>query len=232
MLPSMFEVLQSRGAAGRVRPARRLLDGAYPRLPRPLDAASEGWSRLAPRMRALVTLVGVAVLMIAVAARIGRAEARWGGAPVPVLVATAALPVGTTELALRQADWPPVAVPPGAVTEVPERAVLALALPEGAVLTAGHLDPAGPAVGLPTGSRAVPVPVEHGWGVVTGGRVDVWVLGGDAEPARQVATGAPVLEVSDDGTSRTALIGLSEDEVGPTTEGLAVGSVLLTHAPP
>jgi hypothetical protein len=223
----MFDVLHPSGASG--RPALR---GPYLALPRPLDAVSEGWSRLPPRLRLVVGLLGVAVLVLAVSARIARAEARWGGPPVRVLVAAEDLPVGTIDPAVRAVERPPAAVPSGALSEVPDGAALAFALPEGSVLTSAHLDPRGPAVGLPPGSRAVPVPIEDGWGVTSGGRVDVWVLGAGTEPARQVARAAPVLEVSDDGTSRTALIGLAEDEVGPTTEGLAMGSMLLTHAPP
>jgi hypothetical protein len=100
------------------------------------------------------------------------------------------------------------------------------------VLTAAHLDPRGPAVALPPGSRAVPIPVDEGWGVTAGGRVDVWVLGPDGTAPRQVAVAAPVLQVSGDGQERTALVGLADGEVGPTTQGLATGGVLLTHAPP
>jgi hypothetical protein len=99
------------------------------------------------------------------------------------------------------------------------------------VLTAAHLDARGPAAGLSPGSRAVPVPVETSWGVVSGGRVDVWVLGAEGEAARRVARGVPVLDVADDGSTRTALVGLAEDEVGPATQGLAAGGVLLIHAP-
>lgn len=209
-----------------------LPSGPYPRLPRPLDAASEGWSRLPPRGRFLLAVLGVLLLVVAGAGRIGRAEGRWGGAPVAVLVAAEPLPVGATELAVDRVEYPPAAVPPGAVDRVAPGAVLALALPEGSVLTAQHLAAQGPAVGLPPGSRAVPVPVDHGWGVTGGGRVDVWVLGEAGQPSRQVAGGAPVLQVSDDGTTRTALIGLTDAEVGPTAQGLAAGGVLLTHAPP
>jgi hypothetical protein len=209
-----------------------LPSGPYPRLPWPLDAASEGWARLPPRSRLALGLAAAALIAGLGAQRVARAEARWGGAPVAVLVAAEHLPVGATELAVDPVDYPPAAVPPGAVTQIPQGAALALALPEGSVLTEQHLAAQGPAVGLPAGSRAVPVPVDHGWGVVDGGRVDVWVLGENGQPSRQVAGGAPVLQVTDDGNSRTALIGLTDEEVGPTAQGLAAGGVLLTHAPP
>lgn len=208
-----------------------MLHGPYPRLPRPLDALSEGWSRLRPRARLAAGLLAVLLVVLAVALRIERADRRWGGPPVRVLVAERGLPVGATELAVTAQERPPVAIPDGALTELPEGAALAFALPAGAVLTRAHVDPRGPAVGLPPGSRAVPVPVDEGWGVTAGGRVDVWVLGAEGEPARQVAHAAPILEVTDDETVTTALVGLAEGEVAATTEGLAAGRVLLTHAP-
>ncbi len=232
MLLGMFDI-PHRGAVGdRSGSGRWSLGGPYPALPRPLDAVSEGWSRLRPRLRLAFGVLGVVLLALAVSARIARADRRWGGTPVQVLVAVEDLPVGAEQLAVRAVERPPAAVPADALSEMPAGAALAFALPEGSVLTATHLDPRGPAVGLPPGSRAVPVPVEQGWGVTSGGRVDVWVLGAGEEAARQVASAAPVLEVSDDGITRTALIGLAEDQVAATTEGLAVGSLLLTHAPP
>lgn len=206
-------------------------DGPYPRLPRPLDTLSDGWTRLRPRARVLVGLGVVLAVVLSVSARIERAERRWGGAPVRVLVAAEDLPAGTAEPAVRSLELPPAAVPPQPLTRFPHGAALALAAPQGTVLTQAHVDPRGPAAGLSAGLRAVPIPVESGWGVTAGGRVDVWVLGAEAEPAQQVASSALVVEVSDDGTSATALVGLAEDEVGPTTAGLALGSVLLTHAP-
>lgn len=162
----------------------------------------------------------------------GRAvDARWGGPPQPVLVAARPLAVGDAVTDLRTERLPPDAVPPGAVDGVSDGAVLALAMPEGAVLTRDHLDARGPAAGLPEGMRAVPVPSEPGWGLVEGGWVDVWTLGSGDEPSHLVAQRRPVLDVRHDATGLTSLIGLAEDEVGPVTSGLALGTVLLTHAP-
>jgi hypothetical protein len=220
-------------------PLARLMGGPPLRAPVPLDLLAERWWRLQPRVR----LVLVAVLLAAVAGwsehRVGAAEARWGGPPQPALVATTDLPVGTVVGAgldlggsrlLRRVRFPPTALPPAAVTAVPLDGVLALALPRGAVLTRTHLDPRGPAAGLEPSLRAVPVPIDRGWGLVAGGWVDVWVLGAGDAPAAMVAASRPVLEV-DDGAG-TALVGLHTDEVGPATEGLALGRILLTHAPP
>lgn len=212
---------------------RRALHGPYPSMPRPLDAASERWSALRPRVRILVAVIAVTALAGAVGARVRAAEHRWGGAPVPVLVATEDLPVGATVTAVRRVALPPAVVPVTAVTQPPPAdAVLALALPEGAVLTTAHLDPRGPAAGLDAHLRAVPVAVQEGWVVTPGGWVDVWVLAAGDEPATLVARSRPVLEVRTEGTSTTALVGLDGDEeVGAATEGLALGRLLLAHAP-
>lgn len=209
------------------------LDGPYPVLPRPLDTAAERWSSLRPRRRLLVVVLALAITAAGVQARIMAAEHRWGGAPVRVLVATGDLAVGAAVTAVRQVALPPDAVPATAVTGAPaDGAVLALALPEGAVLTTSHLDPRGPAAGLEEGQRAVPVPIEDGWHVTAGGWVDVWVLSPGEEPAALVARSRPVLEVREDGSSPTALVALDGDtEVGPATTGLALGRLLLTHVP-
>lgn len=213
-------------AGGRLR-------GPYPAWVAPLDGLFERWARLPPRVRLLLTVAAVLALVLAVQARVARAERRWGGAAVPVLVATAHVPVGAAARpAVAPVELPPAAVPPDALTAVPDGAVAALALPRGAVLTSHHLDPRGPAAGLPAGLRAVPIPVEDGWGVVAGGWVDVWVLGAGEAPASQVARSRSVLQVRDDGGGVTALVGLDADEVAAVTEGLALGRVLLTHAPP
>ncbi|HVL98367.1 MAG TPA: hypothetical protein VM324_03655 [Egibacteraceae bacterium] len=213
---------------------RATLHGPYPALPRPLDAAAERWAALSPRVRLLAAVTAVVAVTGGLEARVQVAEDRWGGTPVRVLVAPADLPVGAPATGLRRVGLPPAAVPPRAVVDPPPAdAVLALALPEGAVLTAAHLDDRGPAAGLSEDLRAVPVPVEEGWLVTPGGWVDVWVLGPGDEPATLVARSRPVLEVRDDGPAMTALVALHADnEVGPATAGLALGRLLLAHAPP
>lgn len=215
----------------RRRPPGRL-QGPYPAFVRPLDALFERWARLRPRVRLIVAVLGIVALALSVQARVTRAEQRWGGGARTVLVATRDVPVGATEPAVDRVALPPAAVPPGALAELPDGEALALALPEGSVLTEAHLDRRGPAAGLAPGLRAVPVPVEEGWGVVPGSWVDVWVLGAAESPAVRVARSRAVLQVRDDGASVSALLGLADDEVGATTEGLALGRVLLTHAPP
>jgi hypothetical protein len=210
---------------------RRLTHGPAPALPRPLDAAAERWARLRPRVRLLLLCAAVLAFVALGELRIQSALARWGGTPVPVLVAEHDLAVGSSPGGVRRHSLPPAAVPPGALTAVPAGAVLAFALPAGNVLTASHLDDRGPAAALGAEARAVPIPVEDGWGLVAGGWVDVWVLGAADEPAVLVARSRPVLELREADRHGTALIGLEGDEVRAATTGLAVGQLLLTHAP-
>lgn len=207
------------------------LRGPHLRLPRPLDAVSEWWSGRPPRMRMLIAALIVVAAFTALDARGRAVDARWGGTPTPVLVATHALAVGDPVTGVRTARFPPAVVPPDAVADVPDGAVLALALPEGAVVTGAHVDERGPAAGLPEGMRAVPVPSEPGWGLVEGGWVDVWTLGTGDEPSQLVAQRRPVLDVRRDPAGLTSLVGLAEEEVDDVTSGLALGTVLLTHAP-
>lgn len=207
------------------------LAGPHRALPRPLDAAAERWAALRPRARSLLVVALVLVTVAGVQLRVRAVDARWGGSPVTVFVAPRDLPVGAPAKAVERAVRPPAAVPPTAATgDPPDDATLAFALPEGSVLTESHLEPRGPAAGLDASLRAIPVPVEEGWGVAAGGWVDVWVLGVGDEPATLVGRSRPVLELREE---ETALVGLrQEDEVGPVTEGLALGRVLLAHAPP
>lgn len=198
---------------------------------RPLDLVAERWARLAPRGRLAcwaLLLVAAAVLY---AGRVARADDRWGGTPVTVLVAAEPLPAGVEQLELLPRPLPPAAVPPGAVQEVPEDASLAYALPAGSVLTAAHLDVQGPAVGLAEGMRALPLAVDEDWGVVAGGFVDLLAPVGEGGSER-LAASRPVLEVRGDRDRRTALVGLDEKEVEDVTAALELGHLAVTHAPP
>jgi hypothetical protein len=215
----------------RSRQLRGLLAGAHPALPRPLDVAAERWARLTPRLRTTGIVMLVLAVALASSARVRAAEHRWGGAPISALVATEDLAVGAQPQALRRVRLPPDALPAAPVRVLPDDAVLALALPAGAVLTRAHLDPTGPAAGLAPGLRALPVPVDEAWGITAGAWVDVWVLGGDGG-AQLAGPSRPVLELRGDGPDSTALIGLAVDEVTAVTAALGQGRVLLAHAPP
>lgn len=208
-----------------------LLHGPHLRLPRLLDAVSDWWSGRRPRVRMVTGLLLVVAVLVGLDARVRAIDARWGGAPQPALVAASDLAVGDAPRAVRRVRLPPAALPAGAVAEVADTARLALAAPAGTVLTRRHLDARGPAAGLATGMRAVPIPTQAGWGVVAGAWVDVWVLGDGDAPARLVARARPVLQVRDEAAGLTSLVGLSGSEVQAVTGGLATGGILLTHAP-
>lgn len=211
-------------------PRRRLpllgpLAGPSPAWPGPLEAVAERWASLPPRARLLMVAVLVILVALGVHLRVQAAEHRWGGAPVTALVAVESAPVGAlAEPVVRAERRPPTTLPPDAVAHVDADAPLALALPEGAVLTRSHLDPSGPAAGLPEGLRAVPVEVSAGWGVEPGAFVDLW---GEGE-ATPLASGRPVLEVRDDAHQPTALVGLAREEVAAVA---AAEELRLTHAP-
>lgn len=208
-----------------------LLRGPHLALPRPLDAISDAWSGLAPRLRMVAGALLVVAVVLGLDARSRAVDGRWGGTPRSVLVASADLQVGDPLTAVTAAELPPAVVPPGAVDSVEEGAVLSLALPKGAVVTRAHVDRRGAAVGLDDGMRAVPIPTEPGWGVVEGGFVDVWTLGTGDAASELVASGRPVVDVVQDAAGLTSLVGLAQDEVAAVTSGLALGRVLLAHAP-
>jgi hypothetical protein len=210
---------------------RKLLNGRPLMLPSPVDAVSEWWAKVPSRPRALLMLLIVLTAIASMQHRIALVQARWGGTPVTVLRSVEDLPAGTPAARLQPVALPPAALPPHAVRHPPDGAVLSLPLPAGSVLTQTHLDPRGPAANLPGDMRVVPVPIEAGWQVEPGGWVDVWVLGAGQAPSRLVARSCAVLEVRRDEGMRAALIALRDDEVGPVTEGLALGKVLLAHAP-
>lgn len=213
----------------------RLLAGCHPALPRPLDRMSDWWAGRPPRLRTMLALLALIAAAGAGGARVHAAQVRWGGPPVEVLVAAEDLWVGEHPAHLRRIEVPPALAPAGAARTPPDSGVLAIALPEGTVLTERHLAQTGPSIGLPPDLRAVPIPVEEGWGVVAGGWVDVWVLDDSAEDpdgSDAAAVSRPVLELREDDMRRTALVGLAPDEVRLVTAGLGQGRILLAHAPP
>ena len=208
-----------------------LLRGPHLSLPRPVDAVSERWSALAPRTRMVAAGLLVVLAVLGLDARTRAVDDRWGGTPRSVVIAASDLQVGDPLTDVTTARLPPAVVPPGALASVADDAVLSLALPRGAVVTRAHVDRRGAAVGLDDRMRAVPIPTEPGWGVVEGGWVDVWTLGTGDAPSELVASGRPVVDVVKDAAGLTSLVGLAEDEVADVTSGLALGRVLLAHAP-
>ena len=210
----------------------RPLHGPHPALPAALDRCSERWWRLPARLRVLTIVLAVCSLLALDQWRVAHTQQRWGGPARRALVAVEHAHVGDHP-AVRAVSLPPAMVPPAAPQRIADDVRLALALPEGAVLTRAHVSPRGPAVGLDPGLRVVPLPVPPGLDVVAGARVDVWVLTDGPGHSRRVARGRSVLAVSTaDDEDPVALIGLAAGEVAATVAGLASGDVLLTQAPP
>lgn len=208
----------------------RHLQGPHVALPAALDRCSERWWRLSPRTRMVVMLAVLAALLISSELRVAYARDRWGGPPRRALVAVHDTAVGQ-QPRVRAVRLPPALVPPDAPQQVAGGARLAFALPEGAVLTSGHLSSRGPAAGLPADLRVVPLPTDPGWDVRAGGQVDVWALAAAGRSMR-IAERRPVVAVTSDDDKPSALVGLAADEVAAVMRGLADGEVMLTHAPP
>jgi hypothetical protein len=208
----------------------RHLQGPPVALPAALDRCSEWWWRLPPRARMAVGVLAFAVLLVGCELRITQARDRWGGPPRRALIAVRDSAVGDPPL-VRAVRLPPAMVPPDAPQQVGDDARLAFALPAGAVLTRGHLSARGPAAGLPSHLRVVPIPADPGWDIRAGGRVDVWALASPGQ-STQIARRRPVVGVTADDDEPSALVGLSPTEVAAAVRGLADGEILLTHAPP
>jgi hypothetical protein len=199
-------------------------------LPAALDRCSELWWGLSPRTRTALGLVAVALMLVGCELRVAQVRSAWGGPPQRALVAVQDGPVGARPR-VRAVRLPPALVPPDAPQEVEDGARLAFALPEGAVLTRGHLSARGPAAGLPDDLRVVAIPIDPGWHIHAGGRVDVWALATPGQ-SRRIARQRPVVAVTGDDNRPSALVGLGATEVSATMRGLVEGDIVLTHAPP
>lgn len=139
-------------------------------LPRWLDAASERWWGLTPRLRTmLLTAAGVLTLL----AGLGHAASTPYGPPTVVLVAVEDLPAGHELSArdLRRVTWPTGVVPDDALRTA--RGRLALPVPAQTVVTERHVAQDGLASGLADGLAAVPVPSDALPSLTVGDRIEV-----------------------------------------------------------
>lgn len=118
--------------ASRLR--RALLRGPLPRLPRVLDAASEGWWRLPARVRLLALVLLAALVVAGIVARTSRSP--WGP-PTTVVVATADRSAGE-QVTARTTTRPAAVVPDDALATVPAGR-LARDVTAGEVLTRAHV---------------------------------------------------------------------------------------------
>lgn len=197
---------------------------------RPLDALDEAWAALPPRARWLARVLLTVALVVVVALQLRAAHLRWGGPPVEVLVAAEPAAAGTVPLARGQ-PYPPSALPDDALTGTLPPGTLTVGVVEGTVLTRRHFDARGPAAALAPHERLVPVPVDPGWAVEAGSRVDVWVLATSGDDGRLLAAGRPVLSVGGSTSRPVALVALAAEDVRAATTALATSQVVLTHSP-
>lgn len=171
------------------------MGGAPLVLPRWLDALSDRWWGLTPRVR-VATVLGMVLLLVA--ASTFRLVASPYGSPVPVLVAVTDLPMGTVLEPddLRAARWPDELAPPGA-RGTPAGTLIA-PLPAGAVLTDAHVTDRGLGGMVGPGQAAVPLPAELVPALEVGAAVQVVATAADGT-GLVLATRAEV--VAADGTS-------------------------------
>jgi len=180
---------------------------------------------------ALAVLLAVtsAGLVAQVAGGAAEAASRWSPGP-PVLVVRAAVPAGravtAADVELRR--LPPVAVPDGALREVPDRATAAVALHPGEVLLGDRVrGPSPVAARLPPGARGVAVPNDTGLPVRVGDRVDVLatfeVDATGAPPTFAVARWALVVHVAADAVT----VAVQEAAAPKVAYAVAAGAVTL-----
>lgn len=176
--------------------AARLRDrmaGPLPQLPGRLDAMSERWWGLQPRLR--VGLVAFACVLVASLPMLRTARSAWGP-PMAVVVAAADLPVGTVldGDTVTRVQRPADVLPPDALTDV--SGVLTVPVMAGTVLTERHRAPTVAAL-VGAGEVAVPVPADMQPAVSPGAVIDLLSAGFDGA-GRTIAAGGRVVQV--DGT--------------------------------
>jgi len=222
-------------------PALRILDrapsrgarGVMPRfhgppvhLPGLLDGIAEGWWRLAPRVRATLSVLAVLAALGAVLLRIALSPY---GPPTTVLVATVELPAGTVPgpSDIATARWPrgllPAAAP--ATRDDLNGTRLTKDITAGTVVTRAHLRDDGPLAGLAAGAAAVPVPTAMLRGVAAGSRVDLVGVAGDGS-GRAIAREARVLAVDGDTVWLEVTRERAADVAAAALRGTLSGAVL------
>lgn len=216
-MPAPLVVLSVRARRALVRPAVR---------------------RLAVGSLALVT--GVSVMSLA--GRVGAEQERWG-ATRPVVVAVDDLMpgdvVGATHVEVR--DLPVALVPDAVLADDPTGATVRHPILAGEPVVATRLAPeglAGAAALVPAGHRAVAVPVGPTGAppLAVGDLVDVVTVvplsgtgvtgDGDDEPAFALATGSPVVDVTD----QAVTVAVPERAASRVAWSIANGTVVLTLA--
>lgn len=199
------------------------LTGPPPALPAALDRMLERWWWLAPRQRAAVLAVALALVAGGSVAQVARSPY---GPPVAVVVAARDLPAGATALgATATARRPAGLVPSDAVATVPADATLTLGVVAGTVLTARHLQPGGPLAGLTAGAAAIAVPLDGIPGLLPGRRVDLVATRADGGGI-VLATDARVLSADGDLVWLAVPRAAAPDVAAAAARGLLSAAVL------
>ena len=169
---------------------RTRLSGPLPHLPARLDALSDTWWGLPPRLR--VGLVAFACVLMASLPMLRTARSAWGP-PVAVVAAVTDLPAGTVldEAMVTAVQRPADVLPPDVLTEA--SGVLTVPVMAGTVLTERHRAPTLAAL-VEAREVAIPVPADMQPAVTPGAAVDLLSAGFDGG-GRTIATGGRVVQV-------------------------------------
>ena len=169
---------------------RTRLSGPLPHLPARVDALSDTWWGLPPRLR--VGVVAFACVLVASLPMLRTARSAWGP-PVTVIVAAEDLPAGTAldASAVTRVQRPADVLPPDVLAEV--SGVLTVPVMAGTVLTERHRAPTVAAL-VGAGEVAVPVPADMQPAVSPGSVIDLLSAGFDGA-GRTIAAGGRVVQV-------------------------------------
>lgn len=192
-----------------------------PRLPRRIPRSAYGWWAAC-----LVLALTSALLVGGTVQRAREAQARYGRTR-PVLVATADLSPGdhldATHAGVRQ--LPTALAPPGALSALPKGRTITARIGRGEPVLAMRVGDAGkgsgPAALMPSGSRAVAIPVPvPGLPVEVGSHVDLVAPTGGASV---IAGDGIVLTVAKDAVT----VAVDAEDVGAVARALGNGGVVL-----
>jgi len=218
--------LRDRAPDEGARSTLRWLPGPPLRLPAVADRIAEGWWRLTPRARTVLTVGAVLATLSAVLLRVVLSPY---GPPATVIVTTTDLDagavVGTSDVTV--ARWPRTLLPPApaATREDLAGARLTMAVTAGTVLTVRHVRDDGPLADLAAGAAGVPVPTAALRGAAVGARLDLVTVAGDGT-GRVVARDVRVLAVEGDTVWLEVARDRAADVAAAVMRGTLSGAVL------